>query len=487
MEEKSSLSLSIKSRGNVLNGDREVASVFNQDSESEEEAPASAEEKFRQKYGNKKEKDERAVKKVLEEDKTVYDYDGHYDEMERRREEIKSSKKQSDKDGGPKYADKLLKAKQRRDLEKLIIEERKQDRERAAEGDEFEDKEAFVTEAYKKQIEEKEKFRKELEAEEKINEINDVTKSSMYRETFAKKLLDDAAAERELIIKGPSVPEVKQEEELSKENETKTTSKAGGKKKFVPFTDSEESDGPVTPPPETLKAGLNVKKPKEETEDSRKERTREKERHRSRERNRSRDRDRDTRPRSRDRDRRDRRDDRGRRDSKYSRDDKYRRDHRVDKHRDSRRRSPERRSKKVSISPVRRSTRQSKSPPRKRSKSPRRRSPSPRRRSEKRRSPERKRSESRTDRKKDKDVKPRTKKASSDSDEELLKKEANGTLTSRERQFLEQKRRMKKVKKVLAHRNNQDQIDAYMKRYFKRREEGLIEPPIVGQDEKIKY
>lgn len=62
-----------------------------------------------------------------------------------------------------------MKAKDKRDLEKLIVEEAKQNREREEEGGQFDDKEVFVTGAYRKQIEEKEKIRKEIEEEERIN------------------------------------------------------------------------------------------------------------------------------------------------------------------------------------------------------------------------------------------------------------------------------------------------------------------------------
>jgi hypothetical protein len=62
-----------------------------------------------------------------------------------------------------------MNAKKKRDLEKLLRDERKQDKERVTEGDEFKGKEVFVTGAYRKQLEETVKFREELEKTDRID------------------------------------------------------------------------------------------------------------------------------------------------------------------------------------------------------------------------------------------------------------------------------------------------------------------------------
>lgn len=62
-----------------------------------------------------------------------------------------------------------MNSKKKRDLEILLRDERKQDKERKAESDEFKDKDVFVTSAYRKQLEETVKFRKELEESDKID------------------------------------------------------------------------------------------------------------------------------------------------------------------------------------------------------------------------------------------------------------------------------------------------------------------------------
>lgn len=62
-----------------------------------------------------------------------------------------------------------MQAKKKRDLEKLLRDERKQEKEREAEGDEFKGKDVFITSAYREQLEETVKFRKELEESDRID------------------------------------------------------------------------------------------------------------------------------------------------------------------------------------------------------------------------------------------------------------------------------------------------------------------------------
>lgn len=69
----------------------------------------------------------------------------------------------------PKYAHKLIETHKRRELEKLLHDERTYRKEREQEAGEFEDKEVFITGEYRKQIEEREKFRKELELSDKMD------------------------------------------------------------------------------------------------------------------------------------------------------------------------------------------------------------------------------------------------------------------------------------------------------------------------------
>lgn len=94
-------------------------------------------------------------------DENIYDYDAIYDSL-------KPQKKTTieDQERKPKYMTNLLAAAAVRKRDATIAEEKKLARERETEGDEFADKEKFVTSAYKKQQEEN----RRLEEEERIRE-----------------------------------------------------------------------------------------------------------------------------------------------------------------------------------------------------------------------------------------------------------------------------------------------------------------------------
>ncbi|EXJ54536.1 hypothetical protein A1O7_09876 [Cladophialophora yegresii CBS 114405] len=101
-------------------------------------------------------------------DASVYDYDAVYDTFHAHKEKKSNSDAQ---DSGPKYMGSLLQSAEVRKRDQLRAREKLLQREREAEGDEFADKEKFVTGAYKKQqeeikkLEEEEKKREEAEEE----------------------------------------------------------------------------------------------------------------------------------------------------------------------------------------------------------------------------------------------------------------------------------------------------------------------------------
>lgn len=100
----------------------------------------------------------RASRKAQEEalalDASVFDYDGMYDQLKSRERAAEAAKKAESDDRKPKYMDNFLASAQTRKLDRLRAEEKMLAHEREKEGGQFEDKEKFVTEAYKKQMEE---------------------------------------------------------------------------------------------------------------------------------------------------------------------------------------------------------------------------------------------------------------------------------------------------------------------------------------------
>lgn len=116
-------------------------------------------------------------------DPSIYEYDSVYDSLKPKKQATKE-----DVERKPKYMKSLLQAAEVRKRDALVAEEKKIAREREAEGDEFADKEKFVTEAYKRQqeenrrLEEEEKRREEAEA--KRNEGGGM--SAFYRKMLDK-------------------------------------------------------------------------------------------------------------------------------------------------------------------------------------------------------------------------------------------------------------------------------------------------------------
>lgn len=108
-------------------------------------------------------------------DSSIYDYDGVYDSLK-----PKKHVTQADQEKKPKYMSNLIAAAAVRKRDATIAEEKKLARDREAEGDEFADKEKFVTSAYKKQQEEnrrlEEEERKREEEENKQNKGKGMTR-----------------------------------------------------------------------------------------------------------------------------------------------------------------------------------------------------------------------------------------------------------------------------------------------------------------------
>ncbi|KAG1348263.1 nuclear speckle splicing regulatory protein 1 [Cocos nucifera] len=134
--------------------------VFGDDDEDDVEREIS-----RQASKNKAlQKIEEQHKKALEEDPSVFDYDGVYDEM---KEKVARPKIQDRTERKSKYIEVLMQKAKQREVEHEIIYERKLLKERSKDDHLFADKEKFVTSAYKKKLAEQAKW---LE-EEKLRQI----------------------------------------------------------------------------------------------------------------------------------------------------------------------------------------------------------------------------------------------------------------------------------------------------------------------------
>lgn len=135
-----------------------------------------------------------AQQKALAEDPTVYQYDELYDEMDSKRKEAKVDKSKEERK--PKYIGKLLETAEKRKKEHERRIERQVQKERDAEGEKFQDKESFVTSAYRAKLEEMKKAEEEEKREEYLESIGDVTKQKdlggFYRHIYSQKMGESA-------------------------------------------------------------------------------------------------------------------------------------------------------------------------------------------------------------------------------------------------------------------------------------------------------
>ncbi|WVQ76383.1 hypothetical protein IAR50_006049 [Cryptococcus sp. DSM 104548] len=236
-------------------------------------------------------------------DQSIFDYDAHYDQMKAAERAAEGEKKKESEERKPKYIESFLASAQTRKLDKLRAEEKMLEREREQEGDEFADKDKFVTEAYKKQMAE---VRKAEQEEKEREEALRKGQKGPGLTAFYKNMLDSeeskhaaavAASEKpkmgpSLAIRpppAPSKPLYDEEEEydpfLAREAKTAPTSISatlpaegqGGLRQARSSRIDDDSgkeveindEGEVIDKRSLLKAGLNImKKPKAEVASS---------------------------------------------------------------------------------------------------------------------------------------------------------------------------------------------------------------------------
>lgn len=203
----------------------------------------------------------RKHKEAAEElDPSIYDYDGVYDSL--KPEKVVAPE---DVDRRPKYMKSLLQSAAVRKRDALIAEEKKVAREREEEGEEYADKEKFVTEAYKKQQEEN----RRIEAEERVKEEEEAKKNKGGGMTaFYKDLLNRGDQRHAEVMKavedkaklGPQDAEDQSKDQEKAKTEADMARELNSKGASVAIND----DGQVVDKRELLKGGLNlgaVKKP----------------------------------------------------------------------------------------------------------------------------------------------------------------------------------------------------------------------------------
>ncbi|XP_062448324.1 nuclear speckle splicing regulatory protein 1 isoform X1 [Rhea pennata] len=165
-------------------------SVFADDSDEETSVGESLQKEALKKQAMKQTKLE--IQKALAEDATVYEYDSIYDEMQQRKKENNAKILSGKDEKKPRYIQNILKAAEIRKKEQEKRMERKIQKEREMEGGEFADKEAFVTSAYKKKLQERAEEEERERREAALEACLDVTKqkdlSGFYRHFLNQKV-----------------------------------------------------------------------------------------------------------------------------------------------------------------------------------------------------------------------------------------------------------------------------------------------------------
>ncbi|KAH0565335.1 hypothetical protein GP486_001267 [Trichoglossum hirsutum] len=195
-------------------------------------------------------------------DPSIYDYDKAYESM-KSIERAKKSKDEADlADRKPKYMDSLLAAAEVRKRDQLRAKEKMLQREREAEGDEFADKERFVTGAYKEQQAEMAR----LEEEEARKEEDEMKKrAGMGMSGFYRGVLErDEERHEELVAAATQAGNTPSNPPQNDDSTSQTAEElAHALNSKNPKTVILNDEGLVVDKRQLLSAGLNVapKKP----------------------------------------------------------------------------------------------------------------------------------------------------------------------------------------------------------------------------------
>ncbi|BGP00136.1 hypothetical protein RTG_00090 [Rhodotorula toruloides ATCC 204091] len=197
----------------------------------------------------------------VELDPSVFEYDEVYDNMKAAERVAKEERKKESSDRKPKYINRLLETAELRKQDRLRAEDKMIQKEREREGDEFADKDQFVTPSYLKQQEE---LRKVEEEEKKREEAEAKKKRPGGISTFLRSYLDSTEAAHAAAVAatastakklplGAQLPteQEKTDAQIAAEYEAKT-----GKKVEI------NDEGEIVDRRQLMSGGLNIVKPK---------------------------------------------------------------------------------------------------------------------------------------------------------------------------------------------------------------------------------
>ncbi|KAG4909995.1 hypothetical protein JHK87_056111 [Glycine soja] len=125
---------------------------------------------------------EEQQKKALEEDPSVFDYDGVYDQM---KEKVARPLVQDREERKPKYIQNLIKKAKEREQYREIVYEKKIAKERSKDDHLYAGKDKFITEAYRKKLAERERQMELERLRELQEERDDILKKDFLLDFYA--------------------------------------------------------------------------------------------------------------------------------------------------------------------------------------------------------------------------------------------------------------------------------------------------------------
>ncbi|KAJ1650326.1 hypothetical protein IWQ61_008843 [Dispira simplex] len=190
-------------------------------------------------------------------DPSIYAYDEVYDAMKESESRVLAAQRTSQRNEGPKYINNLLKTAQLRKDEQALVRERKLQREREQEGGEFDDKEKFVTSAYKKHREEVLK-RQAQEIAKEAQEIRDRSKDQGV--AFYRGLLDQTSQYRARMVQNTAPTELQRSSlpSIPSSDSPRPVHQTSRRSEQVAVNDDQQ----VVDKRQLLSAGLNIMKSK---------------------------------------------------------------------------------------------------------------------------------------------------------------------------------------------------------------------------------
>ncbi|RHZ72090.1 hypothetical protein CDV55_108778 [Aspergillus turcosus] len=200
-------------------------------------------------------------------DPTIYSYDAIYDSLHAKSDKAKASA-QDAKSDVPRYMTSLLRSAEIRKRDQLRARDRLLAKEREAEGDEFADKEKFVTSAYKAQQEElrrieAEEAERERQEEERRKQNGGTGMVGFYREMLSRdeqrhEEVVKAAEEAARRVQAGEVPATAEDADAEAANKEKTEAQIAAELNARGAHIAINDEGQVVDKRQLLSAGLNV-------------------------------------------------------------------------------------------------------------------------------------------------------------------------------------------------------------------------------------